>query len=80
MTDPLANPPAKAAPARDFKPRVEPKFEARTRTKVRDQAGDRKLDAKAEPRPSQLATPGKNLYENLEEEMASLLGRPPGKT
>jgi len=25
------------------------------------------------------ATPGKNLYDNLEQEMASLLGRPSGK-
>ena len=40
-----------------------------------------KFDAKPEPRLDlPMPTPGKNLYENLEEEMASLLGRPPGKT
>jgi hypothetical protein len=33
---------------------------------------------KSEPR-APAATPGKQLYENLEEEMASLLGRPAGK-
>ena len=38
-----------------------------------------KFDSKPEPR-EPAATPGKNLYENLEEEMASLLGRPPGKS
>jgi hypothetical protein len=58
------------APARDFKARVEPKFEHKV---------EPKLDAKPEPR-EPAATPGKNLYENLEEEMASLLGRPPGKS
>jgi hypothetical protein len=58
VTDPLAAPLAKPAPPRDFKPRVEPKFEA-----------------KAEP-----AAAAKSNFDNLEEEMASLLGRPPGKT
>jgi hypothetical protein len=50
---------------------VEPKFEARP---------EPKFDVKVEPRAEPAATPGKYLYENLEEEMASLLGRPPGKT
>jgi hypothetical protein len=80
VTDPLAGQPTAAstktgditarAPARDFKARVEPKFEHKV---------EPKLDAKPEPR-EPAATPGKNLYENLEEEMASLLGRPPGKS
>ena len=80
VTDPLAGPlsapPTKAvdmaarAPARDFKTRVEPKFEPKA---------EPKFDAKPEPR-EPAATPGKNLYENLEEEMASLLGRPSGKS
>jgi hypothetical protein len=56
VTDPLAKP----APPRDFKPRIEPKFEA---------------NPKAEP-----AAAAKSNFDNLEEEMASLLGRPPGKT
>jgi flagellar biogenesis protein FliO len=79
VTDPLATMPmagTKApdlarAPARELKARVEPKFEARP---------EPKFDVKVEPRTEPAATPGKNLYENLEEEMASLLGRPPGKT
>jgi flagellar protein FliO/FliZ len=79
VTDPLASTPMAATKApdlaraqpRELKTRVEPKFEARA---------EPKLDVKAEPRTEPAATPGKNLYENLEEEMASLLGRPPGKT
>ena len=39
-----------------------------------------KTEAKLEPKLEPAATPGKNLYDNLEQEMASLLGRPPGKT
>jgi hypothetical protein len=77
VTDPLATaaaakaPELTRAPARELKARVEPKFEARP---------EPKFDVKVEPRAEPAATPGKNLYENLEEEMASLLGRPPGKT
>ena len=79
VTDPLATTPMAAAkapdlaraPARELKARVEPKFEVRP---------EAKFDVKVEPRAEPAATPGKNLYENLEEEMASLLGRPPGKT
>lgn len=79
VTDPLATTPMAAtkapdstrAPARELKPRAEPKFEAKP---------EPRFDPKAEPRAEPAATPGKNLYENLEEEMASLLGRPPGKT
>jgi hypothetical protein len=76
VTDPLA---AQAAPGKGAdisgrppqRPRVEPKFESKP---------EPKFDFKAEPRTEPPATPGKNLYENLEEEMASLLGRPPGKS
>jgi flagellar protein FliO/FliZ len=79
VTDPLATAPMAGAkapdlargPAREVKARVEPKFEARP---------EPKFDVKVEPHAEPAATPGKNLYENLEEEMASLLGRPPGKT
>jgi flagellar protein FliO/FliZ len=56
---------------RDVKARLEPKFEPKP---------EPKFDIKAEPKVEPPATPGKNLYENLEEEMASLLGRPPGKS
>jgi flagellar protein FliO/FliZ len=79
VSDPLATTPMAGTkspdlargPARELKARVEPKFEARA---------EPRFEAKAEPRSEPAATPGKNLYENLEEEMASLLGRPPGKT
>ena len=71
VTDPLAAPPAKAAPVRDFKPRIEPKFEP-TR--------DAKLETKLEPAVELKPAPGKAPLDNLEEEMANLLGRPSGKT
>jgi flagellar protein FliO/FliZ len=61
-------------PLRDHKPRVEPKAEPKFEPR-----SEPKFDSKPEPR-EPAATPGKNLYENLEEEMASLLGRPPGKS
>jgi hypothetical protein len=67
---------------RDLRARVEPKFEAKPEPKFEPKSehkAEPKFDAKPEPR-EPAATPGKNLYENLEEEMASLLGRPPGKT
>jgi hypothetical protein len=66
------------APLRDHKPRVEPKFEPKAEPKFEPRS-EPKFDSKPEPR-EPAATPGKNLYENLEEEMASLLGRPPGKS
>jgi hypothetical protein len=71
VTDPLAAVPAKAAPARDYKPRLEPKFEPKIETRF-----EPPVEQKAEPKPA----PGKAAFDNLEEEMASLLGRPPGKT
>jgi|SRR5262245_37481931 len=76
VTDPLAAP-GKGAdtsarpPQRELRTRVEPKFEPKS---------EPKFDFKPETRTEPPATPGKNLYENLEEEMASLLGRPPGKS
>ncbi|HET9715337.1 MAG TPA: flagellar biosynthesis protein FliO [Pseudolabrys sp.] len=62
--------PARVA-QRELKARIEPKFEAKS---------EPKFEFKPEPRTEPAPTPGKNLYENLEEEMASLLGRPPGKS
>jgi hypothetical protein len=59
----------------DHRPEHKPdKSEHKSETKF-----EPKFDSKTEPR-EPAATPGKNLYENLEEEMASLLGRPPGKS
>ena len=96
VTDPLATQAAAAsakgadaaarAPQRELKARVEPKFDPKAEPKFEPKI-ESKPDTKAEPRfdfkPERTeppATPGKNLYENLEEEMASLLGRPPGKS
>jgi flagellar protein FliO/FliZ len=79
--DPLtANPTGKAPdmpprPPREFKSRIEPKLEAKNEPK-RESRPEQKPEPKFEPPP----TPGKDLYENLEDEMASLLGRPSGKT
>jgi flagellar biogenesis protein FliO len=108
VTDPLAvqaaaapkavAPPARA-PLRDFKPRVEPKFEPpklenpepRTESRFVPKS-EQKPEPKFEPRPmvnpepkaetksGPSPAPEKSLYDNLEEEMASLLGRPSGKT
>jgi hypothetical protein len=73
VTDPLAVQANARPPARDYKARVEPKFDSKF---------DTKFDSKPEPRLDSPApaAPGKNLYDNLEEEMASLLGRPSGKS
>jgi len=54
-------------------PKFEPKVEAKSEPKF-----EPKLDIKPEPKPEPPLS-GKNLYDNLEEEMASLLGRPSGK-
>src|SRR5262249_34262544 len=87
LTDPLAGHLSGAsakgdtgarAPLRDHKPRVEQKYEPKAEPKFEPRS-EPKFEAKPEPR-EPAATPGKNLYENLEEEMASLLGRPPGKS
>src|SRR5450631_2571015 len=83
VTDPLAAAPAKAAPARDYKPRLEPKFELNREPKLESKFEPKietrfepAVEQKTEPKPA----PGKAAFDNLEEEMASLLGRPPGKT
>jgi len=69
VTDPLAAPPPRPAPPREFKPRAEPKFEPKF---------DPPLETKSEPKLA--AAPSKAPLDNLEEEMANLLGRPTGKT
>ena len=82
VTDPLAGKtsaqPRSAeprVPLRDFKTRVEPKFDSQPDTKPEPHP-----EPKPEPKLDSPPTPGKNLYDNLEQEMASLLGRPSGKT
>ena len=87
VTDPLAVQTAATkpldivarGPVRDLKTRVEPKFESKPEPKF-EAKPEPKFEIKAEPRVEPAPTPGKNLYENLEEEMASLLGRPSGKS
>jgi flagellar protein FliO/FliZ len=77
---------------REFKPRVEPKFDARQEAKPEgkswfEQRFEPKLEAKPEARakaepklePAPASAPSKTPYENLEDEMASLLGRPAAK-
>jgi hypothetical protein len=90
-TDPLAvAPAAPRPPQRDYKlridPRLEPKFDVKSDPKPEAARTEPKFEARAEPRlEPRLDSPapppsGKDAYDNLEEEMASLLGRPSGKT
>jgi hypothetical protein len=86
VSDPQLSGKVTARAARDIRARVEPKFEGKSEQKFEpksehkdEQKTEPKFEAKPEPR-EPAATPGKNLYENLEEEMANLLGRPPGKS
>jgi len=87
VTDALAGAQAKAAPAREFKPRIEPKFEARFENKfdtkfepLREAKIEPKIETKVEPAVDPKPAPGKAPLDSLEEEMANLLGRPTGKT
>jgi flagellar protein FliO/FliZ len=75
VTDPLAAPAAKATTVREFKPRVETKFEPVIETKIETKVAP-PVEPKPEPKP---VVPAKEAFDNLEEEMASLLGRPPRK-
>jgi hypothetical protein len=68
---------SKAEPKSEAK--AEPKFESKFESKF-DNKFEPKPEPKLEPKLEPSATPGKSLYDNLEQEMASLLGRPPGKT
>jgi hypothetical protein len=72
-------------------PKFEPKFETKFETKFEQkrepklEPPERKPEPKFNMRPEQKpeaasSAPDKNLYDNLEEEMASLLGRPSDKT
>lgn len=76
VTDPLAAPRTepKLDPAPDVKP--EPKFEPKFESKP-DVTPAPKVEAKPEAKAD---TKAKNPFDSLEEEMASLLGRQPGKT
>jgi len=77
VTDPLAAQTAKPAAPREIKPRIEPKFEPLREVKIEAKA-EPKIEPPAEPK---LAPPPvKAPLDNLEEEMANLLGRQSGKT
>jgi CheY-like chemotaxis protein len=89
VTDPLAEPAAGHTPSRPEAPHAELKFDARFESEVDDKP-ELKFEPKEEPRP-QLAARAeskpelapaapKKLHDNLEEEMANLLGRPPRKS
>lgn len=81
--DPRFEPKFDAKPEPKFDSRPEPKFEPKIENKLETKL-EPKLEPKFESRPESRTeappTPGKDLYDNLEEEMASLLGRPSGKT
>lgn len=62
-----------------IEPKIEPKLEAKPEAKP-EPAPEPKLDTKPETKPETAPATDKNLYDNLEEEMASLLGRPSGKS
>ncbi len=90
VTDPLAAAnTAPRTPPRDYKlrvdPRFEPKFDAKPEPKLEPKIESRpepklepRIEPKLESRPA--PPPPKDPFDNLEEEMASLLGRPTGKT
>jgi hypothetical protein len=66
-----------------FESRPEPKFESKFEPKFEPKPEfkpEPKLEAKPELKPEAPTAPEKKLYDNLEEEMASLLGRPPDKS
>jgi hypothetical protein len=75
VTDPLAITPGKPN-APDMKPRVEPKFDGKPGAEPVSPRPEPRLDTK----PDAGAAAGKTVYDSLEEEMANLLGRPPGKS
>jgi flagellar protein FliO/FliZ len=86
---PERRPESRAEPKRESRP--EPKFELKLDGKPEpklDSKFDNKFEARpepkfkfeAEPKPEAPTAPDKNIYDNLEEEMASLLGRPPDKS
>jgi flagellar biogenesis protein FliO len=88
VTDPLAAPlarPAERAPGRDYKLRIDPKFETKAEPRfdaLNEPRAEPRMDTRPESRPMRHPAPAaasKNVFDNLEEEMASLLGRPPGR-
>lgn len=63
--------------------RAEPKLDAKFEPRIEPTLAPAKPDlprANATAKPAPAGKPDKSVYDSLEEEMASLLGRPPGKT
>jgi flagellar protein FliO/FliZ len=58
-----------------FESKFEPKLDAKPETKA-----EPKFKFEADPKSEAPTAPDKNIYDNLEEEMASLLGRPPDRS
>jgi len=80
---PERRPESRPEPKHESKPepKFESKFEPRLDTETKpDNRTETKLKFDAEPKPEATTAPDKNIYDNLEEEMASLLGRPSDKS
>jgi flagellar protein FliO/FliZ len=82
---PEHRPESRAEPKRESKPvpRFEPKLDGTSESKLDSKFEARPEDKskfEAEPKPEATTAPDKNIYENLEEEMASLLGRATDKS
>jgi flagellar protein FliO/FliZ len=74
--EPRREPRAEAKAEPKFEPALDDKFDAKF-----DAKPEPRFDFKAQPRPEPaMASSSKSIYDNLEEEMASLLGRPPDKS
>lgn len=92
---PKIEPKAEAKSEPKTEPKFEPKFEPKLEPKFEPKI-ERRPEPKPEPKPEMKTEPpkiepskpepsrpdagGKSAYDSLEEEMASLLGRPPGRT
>jgi hypothetical protein len=79
-SEPKTAPKAEAKTEPKIEPKIEPKFEP-PHEPMAEAKPEPKLELPPEPpRSPPPPVPGKTVYDNLEEEMASLLGRPSGKT
>ncbi len=76
-SEPKAEP--RFEPKLDAEPRAEPQFDVRPEPKF-DARPEPVADAAPAVKPEPKPAPVSPNYDNLEEEMANLLGRPPGKT
>jgi len=77
--EPKSEPKAEPKPEPKFEPRFEQRFEFKPELKPEPKP-DAKPAPKAGAKPEAPTAPDKAFYDSLEEEMASLLGRPPDKS